>query len=312
MRKSVPIYFLVRPGKEDLGSTVMRASQMIEILKKYGDDRIDPQIMPIPLERRFAGFREAWAMTRPKNAIYFATKAAVRKMQTSAFEILRWRARSVWFDHVDEPVERMKLQGADVHLACSYEQLDVLNRMKASRSDMSGTVKLLMHNPDIRLEGCRQAQQDEFSSVYIGARDNISIPSALERDIEIVSPKSGPEMSQAIANGWRHNFHYNYRQERAGHEGAIKPFVKGFVAAGLGANIITQKSTVDAVRFLGEDYPYFVDNNQSQEDVFARARDEFGSPEWNMARSRMLDMWHTVQPQRIAGQLLSLVDECMS
>lgn len=88
----------------------------------------------------------------------------------------------------------------------------------------------------------------------------------------------------------------------------IKPFLKGFTTAALGANVLVGKDTPDAVHFLGHNYPYFADrpNDASVIAVFERAAEGFGGPEWQEASLRMRDLAEHTGLRATADALIDL------
>lgn len=83
-------------------------------------------------------------------------------------------------------------------------------------------------------------------------------------------------------NDWAAFFtcHYSVREPNTS-EALFKPATKVFTAAAVNANIITMRDP-DALAFLGEDYPYYVDKFDAN-DVFRvikKASEEFEDEEW--------------------------------
>ncbi|MCR9275816.1 MULTISPECIES: hypothetical protein [Mameliella] len=309
MKKPTRLYFVYWEPTATVGSTVMRAFQLSEIVNRFCGDEIEARLMPLP-RRKYKGHRHLWAATRPRDAIYFVSKAALRRLTPPLAALLRRRARSLWYDHVDEPMESLNRIGADVHICCSVHQHDLLSRQLNQDPEFTGQARLILHNTDLRLEGRAPAQQDSFAALYLGDPVNSAIPPQLQPEIAVESVKTTAEFDAALDRVSRFNLHFNHRADRGGHSSSIKPFVKGFTAAALGANILTQRSTTDAEHFLGADYPYYSEGPGGVEAAFARARDGFGGPEWREARDRMRCMRDQTRPERIAAQVRDLVREC--
>ncbi len=283
----------------------MRAEQMRDALARYCEGRIDAHVILMPERGDGLAAQERWALSVPRDSVYFFPKTSVRALTTAAAQILKLRTRGILFDHVDEVPHRLRLALADRHICCTHAQFARIRAM-ASVGDRA---RLVLHAADLRLDAVQPAQQDRFAPVYLGDPANTEIPDALRSQIAVLPARTRDEFADQIRNLSHYNLHFAGRSFRKGQEGAAKPFLKGFTAAKLGAPILLPRDVEDAVHFLGTDYPYFYDPAVGPQAVFERARDEFGGPVWQDARLRLRDTAAQSHPQVVATQLLNVVKE---
>ncbi|ANT59255.1 hypothetical protein AYJ57_02085 [Salipiger sp. CCB-MM3] len=304
MARPYRVYFVYTRRKRDTGSTVMRAFQLREMLAQHASARIEAGLIEMP--ERADGFaaQERWVLSLPRDAVYVISKTAVRKLSSRAAHLLRWWGRGLCFDHVDEPQDRMRFAGADLHLSCSFTQQDAIS----ARPELAGRVRLVHHHVDPEIYRLPQAQQAQFAALYLGDPLNTEVPPEIAAEVTQLPASTRAEFEAALPRLPEYNLHFCARRFRAGQEGAFKPFLKGFTAAALGAAVLASRDTEDAERFLGADYPFFFDCGEAPA-VLERARDAFGGPVWTEARARMAAMAEMVRPEAIANQLANVVEE---
>ena len=108
---AIQLIFLLPDIADPWGSTMMRGHQLCEIAQHHLAEKFDCKIMRMPLsskrqsKRNFKAAQQmAWMARCPRDAIYFVTKQCVERLNPTAAEILRWRARAVLFDYVDTDI----------------------------------------------------------------------------------------------------------------------------------------------------------------------------------------------------------------
>ena len=303
----IPIlHFVYTERKLATGSTYMRCMQMHDALKQAFPDKIDARLLAMPERRDGFAAQERWALSQPGGGVYFFSKTSVRALTSFAARLLKLRSRGILFDHVDEPADRLRLELADRHICCSHAQF---LSFRAMAPDIASKARLVLHATDLRLEQTAPAQQSRFAPVYLGDPENTAIPDALRSEVEVLSALDRDEFAAQIPRLPEFNLHFAARAFRAGQSGAAKPFLKGFTAARLGANILLPRDVEDAAHYLGPDYPYFYDEDEGPVSAFRRARADFGGPIWNRARDRMLAISEVARPGVVAKQLLDVVRE---
>lgn len=300
------LHFVCTARKLSTGSTFMRANQMRDALAMFCNGQIDARLVTMPERRDGFAAQERWALSLPRNSVYFFPKTSVRALTSAAARILRLRSRGLLFDHVDEVPAKLRLDLADRHICCSYAQLA---RFRAMGPGIADKARLVLHATDLRLQGVRPAQQDRFAPVYLGDPANTEIPATLQDQIAVLPARDRTEFASQIAHLPDYNLHFAARAFRAGQEGAAKPFLKGFTAAQVGATILLPRDVEDAVHFLGADYPYFYDTTAGPDAAFQQAQQDFGGPIWQEARARLRDTADQSRPETVAAQLLDVVKE---
>ncbi|WP_211238700.1 hypothetical protein [Roseivivax isoporae] len=283
----------------------MRVFQMQALLARYLTESLDVRVLELPERRTHGrGAQIRWALSVPGNAVYLVSKTAVRALGSTAAAILRWRTRGLCYDHVDEPRDSMRLEGADRHVCCSYAQFDAVAALPA----VGARARLVLHAADLRLRDLPRQRASEFGCVYLGDPENTSIPPAIASRIDVLNARTSGELDRALPKLSGYAMHYAVRAWRPGQAGAMKPFVKGATAAALGAAILAARDTPDAERLLGADYPYFHEGDDPVP-VFERAEAGFGGAEWSLALERMRALDIALGPETVAGQVHALVTE---
>lgn len=294
------VFFLYRKSRANRGSTFLRGHQLCEVAQRHLGTRFNFAMMPMPGETRL-GLQALWAATRPRGAIYLLTKNCVQTLSPRAAAILQRRARGVVFDYVDADMDRVPMQGADIHLASSLAQFDDLKTRATS-----GTAALLLHGYDARLDPPRAAPADHLRMVYVGAPELAHVPPSLRNSLTMLRAETLDDMPAVLRQIHGFNLHYAIRPTATTKGTAIfKPFTKGATAAACGANILVTRATHDAQALLGADYPYLVDTSDDN-DILTRmieAKAGFGGADWQRAQAVMADLANRVSPAATAQQL---------
>jgi hypothetical protein len=103
-----------------------------------------------------------------------------------------------------------------------------------------------------------------------------------------------------------YTFHYAIRQAFSDYR--LKPFLKGFNAAHLEANILIQESE-EAVRWLGTDYPYLLKGAMTESSILKalrHAQASFGKADWQRGLAIMAKIKKATTDKKIADQLVKL------
>lgn len=156
------------------------------------------------------------------------------------------------------------------------------------------------------------ALKSTFSPYYFGAPKNLLLFDSLKDTLGIVytDTRDVPNHDWYKRLG-EANFHYAVRPKMGDH--VFKPFIKGIIAATCGANMLVHRDDGDARHFLGEDYPYLIHEDLS-EDVVLRymrmARDTFGKAEWTYGLERMASLRDAFSPDTISRQFWDMIAHC--
>lgn len=301
------VFFVYRRSSKYLGSTVLRAHQMCEIAQRHITGRYAFHLQPIP-GMRLALAQRLWVAVR-RPGIYVFVKDAIDRLDPEALAALRRKADGIVVDYVDRPLSRVRLDSVDTHIACSYGAQEALQAAVGG----AGRVRLLVHNVDLRLEGLRPEPADRLRLVYFGGPRNTRLSPRAADAVDVVSAELSKDMAENFRRLTAYNAHYCIRpaDEAAAAEGVHKPFTKGFLAATLGCPVLVNRQVEDAVRFLGEDYPFLAaDASDAAIDAgLARMAEAFGGPDWRAALDIMERVRYRVTPSVIARDLKSILDE---
>lgn len=310
---NIQLIFLVPDTANPWGSTIMRGHQLCGISQRYLADKFDCKIMRLPLSSKrqlkkcFKSINQiAWVARCPRNAIYFVTKQCVERLNPISAEILRSRARAVLFDYVDADMATVSTLGADIHLCASISQYEYMKHKHKSLT--SSSVALLHHGYDCRLQSCAP-KRGPVRAVYWGAMRNTYIPASIANDISVIDGSVAPN-DKTLTELSNYRLHYCVRSTPCEVDKLIfKPLTKVANAAACGANILINRDANDAVKFLGLDYPYFVDPNDDKNitNVFHSALNGSESNDWIKARNRISLMAHKLSPEQVAFQLETIL-----
>lgn len=264
------ITFLYSEKYAASGSTVLRGGQLSELARQH-----------------YADAREVRYTTRTdiEDEILVLGKGFLKTTTPEDLRALRKRNLLI-ADFVDEPPAGHLVREIDMLMAsslCGYRYY--LN----SFPDIPAFH--VTHHVDTRIPRCEEAATEGFRAGYFGELLNTIRSEEIERLVDFNLVDTSRQGDAWIGELGRYNFHYAFRQSR-GIDGA-KPFLKGFVAAQCGANMMIQKSAGDASFYLGADYPYLMPDDAGPAEIaegLRHARDTLGGPEWRHGREIMREV----------------------
>lgn len=290
LRRDRPLRFVVSTRWRNTGSTVMRGDQLAMIARQH---HVAPRVDVV----------DEHAVLRSTGADLFLTKNALKALDRAALEKLGRRNRLL-FDVVDEnpPVQTYDL--ADALVAASVQAFTEL-----SLDYPTSRVVLVNHHVDPRIDALGiDPPRDRVRIGYFGESLNVELPASLTDDVELVAVDTSSQSSLGWLGRLRDkNVHYAVR--RRGEADLHKPFLKGFVAAHVGAPVLIQRSEIEASYWLGPDYPFWVEDGSEAAILSAvdTVREAFGGPTWREALDRMAEIRHRTRPERIAAELAAAV-----
>jgi hypothetical protein len=268
------VVFLYRDDHRFLGSTILRGQQLAEI----------------------AG-REMGVLfssdTACRDAVVFMTKGFLKNATEAELTALKAANVALLADFLDDPVRPQLLPHIDLLIAPSIEGWR-LNLWKYAETDCD----LLTHHVDLRIPA-DGARTDAFAAGYFGEGVNALRTKPIEDMVDFVNVDTRFSDPAWIGRLNDYNLHYAVR---SGVEGThTKPFLKGFIAARCGANMIVSRGDGDALHYLGADYPYLLDSADpdAAADMVRRARESFGGPDWR----RGLEIMRTVRERSSTAQV---------
>lgn len=272
------------------GSTVMRGFQLAEIAERHLGRGVRVNVRPLAPDFR--------------RSTLFLTKGALKVATAPTLARLKARGNRLMFDVVDELPPDTTREFADVVVASSLTAFEAY-----SREFPRIPVALVNHHVDPRLDAATVgARPDTFRLGYFGERENAVLTPRIEEVVEAVHIDTSKEDTGWLASIRDFSMHYAVRRTRLLDQ--YKPFLKGFTAAHAGAPILIQRSQEEAVRWLGADYPYLLDEPVSEDRILAaiaQARAEFGGARWREALDVMAGLRERTRPERIAAELSALL-----
>ncbi len=300
------VIFAYRIGQKNMGGKAMRVDQLAAMAQDHLSDRYSFQIALAPKSTRPLKCQQF--IETCQDAVVIFHKSAAANLGSEFRAALRKSAAGVCLDHLDIVAGPFERGFVDIHLAASYESERFLFQGLPALNPAPGTiVRHLRHHSDPRLAPATTPTA-QFKLGYFGLPDNVVLPPELI-DEAIVPEYSGTgDVSAFIARLHEANFHICTRDPSPALTKGIlssKPFTKGFNAAVVGANVLVNRQVHDAEFYLGEDYPYFIDDTDTTSILngITRAANGYGGDEWRLAQSRMKDMAAQITAKEVTSEL---------
>ncbi|MFV2053142.1 hypothetical protein [Aliiroseovarius sp. YM-037] len=307
----IRVVFLHRPGHINSGGKIMRCDQLAALAREHAGDGYSFEVLAPP-RKRFAVRQRRFARNLD-GAIVILLKNTLAAFTPQAVDVLRKSVRGLCIDHLDVPATEATLTLADVHIAASYKGEKILAARLAALSDNPrGTQAVhLAHHADPRLRAADKAPTS-FNIGYFGKLSNTIMPGSLQSGVIIPDYGKDVDFGSAIEAMQQCPMHYGVRGPvaRPGVESKMaKPFTKGFNAAAVGANVLVNRQVDDATDYLGEDYPFLIENTSEAaiSDGIAKAREMFGGREWVRGLDVMHDIRARTSPAAVVHQLKDIL-----
>ena len=258
-RQDADIWVLYGAKYVNSGSTVLRGQQLSELIKRC-----------LPTRNVFYS-----SYCDIANAVVIVNKSCITEHGDDIVARLKSRNNIVLLDLVDARPSRSVAETADGLIASS------LGAFRSYRTNWPHKRAFhITHHVDTRMPVPREPATT-LAMGYIGELVNTTIPAAVADDITPVGVDTSSASIAWMDGIAQFNCHYAVRQQRAidGH----KPFLKGFVAAFYGSNIIIQEDAGDASYYLGPDYPYLLRRHMTENDLVEMigfVKESFGGKDW--------------------------------
>ncbi len=282
------IVFMYADRYKYSGSTIMRGEQLLTIFKRFHG-------------RRFR-LKYKSLSTNCHNSLIFLTKGAVTDITVARINELTRQGNKVLLDPVDNPLEIEKVKAATGVVAASLEAFD-------SYSEQGFRTYLVNHHVDIRLLRETTLSPTSMRCGYFGELVNAIITDKISKLVDFVHVDTGKQSTDWLTKPIRYNLHYAVRADNVE---AFKPFLKGFTAAACNANIIIQRDQTEAVRWLGDDYPFLLQANPTEQDIIdmlLHIEKCYGNTEWERALQRMKEIKELTSDQAIAGEFEAMTKD---
>ena len=282
------IAFLYDEAFASSASTFLRAGQLAELVAAELPGAYD-----IAWTTDVAGTRDS---------LVILTKWALQTR--SPEEIAAIRARNVavvgvWDDLIPDDG---RMAAIDASMSLSYAQTLDLARTHP------GTPAFYVPHHVNRLIRPSVPPMDRLRTGYFGELANTVRPPALGGLVELVGINTSRRDESWITRLPEFNAHWIIRQRRD-IDGA-KPFLKGFLAARLGAVVVTAREDDDALLYLGDDYPFFVRSLETAdlEAMILAMVEGFGGPDWRLAQAIMAEVGARSSDRVVAAEFRAMVE----
>lgn len=295
-----------------MGGKLMRVDQLSDLASKYlPDDQYQVSTAFVPRDRFVSQTRKFIKACEGAVVIFHKSAAANAGPQTR--KAIRKVAAGICVDHLDIVVDPLERGFFDVHITASRAGEAELTQQLSNLSPVAGTqVRHLRHHSDPRLKLLSTEKLTQFTPGYFGLPDNTDGYAHFPEDT-LIPDYEPADIDSFLTMLPKSNFHLCTRrpfQKRSHGILATKPFTKGFNAAAVGANVLVNRQVHDAIHYLGDDYPFMLDD--SSPECFAEglnhARDAYGTTKWQTGLDRMRDMGARVAPAEVARELKQIVD----
>jgi hypothetical protein len=285
--KEADIWVLYGTRFAQAGSTILRGLQIHEILQAA-----------LPEDRGvyYSSFDQI------SDKIVYLTKGYLAQHGVEGVVTLKNRGNVILADFVDARPNAEMIPYIDVIIASSIGGFIAYRRRYPE-----ARVYHVTHHVDLRI---RPGQTPgHFSAGYFGEVVNTIGGVEIENLVEFVPVDTSRVNTHWIDRLGEFNLHYAVRQRRGIDD--QKPFLKGFVAAHCGANMLIQSNAGDAAYYLGEDYPFLLPEKATERDIIDglhKARDGFCGPEWRAGLAVMEEVRERSSVKRVARELCYLLN----
>ncbi|SKA93768.1 hypothetical protein SAMN06295879_1802 [Agreia bicolorata] len=291
-RSNRPLKFLYSDRFGKAGSTIMRGYQLSQIATA-----------------EYAGARRVSYSSISdfhRKADLFLTKGALKDLTPEALADLKRNGNRLYFDAVDELPPPTTSEFADALVASS-----VMAFTNHSRDYPAVPVTLVNHHVDPRLPATPVRSGEEPMRLgYFGEPLNAIFGGSLESHVDVVHVDTSDTSTAWMKKLPGYTMHYAMRRNPGADN--FKPFLKGFTAAHMNANILIQDTEREALEWLGEDYPFLHRGPISEDSILAaieRAGRGVGSSDWRFGLRRMAEIRERTSPKRIGAELRRLFAE---
>lgn len=297
------VIFAHLAGHQSSGAKIMRCDQLAAMASAHLDARRwSFEVLAMP---RDGQLRKQRLMTDEiRGAVVIFLKRAWKVLAPEHLAHWRDAAKALAIDYVDARTTPQPSVKIDAHIAASGALEHYLE------TQLEGALVMrLDHHADPGLR--RSPASDTLRLAYFGRERNRTLPTSLRHEVDIPDYDGLILPSDVQAAMMQSNMHYAVRDmEDASGRTSFKPFTKGFNAAAVGANVLVNRQVDDATDWLGEDYPFLIDDCRVETIAAAidNAKVMFGSNAWQDALATMDRLEQAVHPKRITLQLQHILE----
>ena len=299
------VIFVYTSAHSGAGSKIMRVDQLASAADNLIGARWDFATLQLPRFNRPRRLRQT--ATHMEGAITIFLKGAFARADKELQERWSAAARAVAIDYIDANIDQTIEAPVAMHIAASRAGQRALRRHLGPEA----AIGLVDHHWDPRLDGS-DGPARTFSLGYFGDPLNAVITEGAAARLADPSPALPDFSADTFARMKRTAMHYGVRDMASDERRTVfKPFTKGFNAAAAGACIFVNRQVDDAVEFLGDDYPFLIDDTDknSIDQGLAAAEKAFSTQEWAEALDRMRSVRERTSLNSSVSQLERLVTE---
>ncbi|WP_435169046.1 hypothetical protein [Falsirhodobacter sp. 1013] len=291
--RRIPITFLYAEQRRNSGITLMRARQLSEMVADTYSDRYD-----VTLTSDIRSVRDQ---------VVIVNRGAIEFNPPEHLADLRDRNIVSVSDWLDMPIRPKTVPVFDAHMAFSLPQAVELNRLYPATPAFHVT-----HHVNPAVPDCA-GPTDRLRTGYFGRLANTSRPSTLSDVIELVNVVDASFTAEDwVRQAPLFNCHWIVRE--LDHLQEWKPFLKAFVAARCGAVVIVTRDDMNAMHYLGDDYPFYADSlaPEDLEMAWARTASAFGGKDWQKAQAIMRQVKARSSDRQVMVEFKAMLDEILA
>ncbi len=289
----VPLTFLYAEERSQSGITLLRARQLSRMVAEAFPDAFE-----VSLRSDIHNVRDQ---------VVIVNRGAIEFNKLAHLHALRDRNIAAISDFLDMPIKAKTAAAFDAHMTLCLPQAVEMNRLYPSTPAFHVTHHV---NPDV--PSC-VPPSDKLRTGYFGRLSNTSRPDSLEQMITLVNVVDARFTAQDwLREAPLYNCHWIVRQK--GDTQQWKPFLKGFVAARCGAVVIVTRDDMNALHYLGDDYPFYAESlaPEDLEWAWVKVASAFGGEDWRKAQAIMRQVEARSSRQQVLTEFKAMLDEILS
>jgi len=295
-----------------MGSSVMRINQLAGHMRRYYSDQYETRVAYVSRARKI--WVKAWIAAQPHDTVYVFSKHVASGWSPEDFDRLRRKSLGILVDYVDLAVRHMVPYGVDAHLATSYAGAAAMqarqDRLRTEGKRTQGGVHVVLHNYDAALDGIAMTPPQELAVAYFGTPGACPVTPHIAPSITVLDAGSKDAFDRNLNRLGQFNCHYCARSDFPDDpDRTYRPFTKGITAAACNAVVLTNRNVDDAVRLLGSDYPYMLDDIEpaTLDEGFRFLQETYRGQPWNDALDRVMTLKDRTSHRSVAGMLHNVV-----
>jgi hypothetical protein len=288
----IPLTFLFAEERSQSGITLLRARQLSRMVAEAFPDKYD-----VTLRSDIRNVRDHVVIVN-RGAIEFNTRADLHE--------LRHRNIVSISDFLDMPIKAKTAAAFDAHMTLCLPQAAALNRLFPETAAFHVT-----HHVNPAVPECTPPA-DRLRTGYFGRPGNTSVPASLEEKVAMVNVIDASFTPRDWARkAPLYNCHWIVRQKDELQD--WKPFLKGFVAARCGAVVIVTREDMNAMHYLGDDYPFYAESlaPEDLEWAWVRVASAFGGDDWRKAQAIMRQVRARSTSGQVMTEFRAMLDEIL-